>query len=95
MIELFIDGGELFNLAAQTLHLLTLVVTTAVTYQQLLTQRNPAAQESLGIEPELVKGDNGIFDVRAEGKLVFSKHRDGRYPEPAEIIGSLRELPPA
>lgn len=51
MIELFIDGGELFNLAAQTLHLLTLVVTTAVTYQQLLTQRNPAAQESLGIEP--------------------------------------------
>jgi selT/selW/selH-like putative selenoprotein len=44
----------------------------------------------LGIESELAKGANGIFDVAADGKLVFSKHRDQRYPEPEEIIGALK-----
>jgi predicted Rdx family selenoprotein len=33
-----------------------------------------------------------VFDVAADGKLVFSKHREGRYPEPEEIIGALRAL---
>jgi hypothetical protein len=28
--------------------------------------------------------------VAADGKLVFSKHRDGRYPAPEEIIGALK-----
>jgi len=30
-----------------------------------------------------------VFDVACDGQLVFSKHRDGRYPEPAEIIRAL------
>jgi predicted Rdx family selenoprotein len=33
-----------------------------------------------------------VFDVAADGKLVFSKHRDGRYPEAEEVIGALRAL---
>lgn len=41
------------------------------------------------MEPELAKGANGVFDVACDGKLVFSKHRDGRYPEPEEIIRAL------
>ena len=49
-------------------------------------------RQALGVEPELVKGANGIFDVAAEGKLVFSKHRDARFPGAAEIIQSLRAL---
>jgi predicted Rdx family selenoprotein len=40
----------------------------------------------------LAKGANGVFDVAADGKLLFSKHRDGRYPETEEIIGALRAL---
>jgi selT/selW/selH-like putative selenoprotein len=44
----------------------------------------------LGIESELAKGANGIFDVAADGKLVFSKYRDQRYPEPEEIISALK-----
>jgi hypothetical protein len=31
-----------------------------------------------------------VFDVAADGKLVFSKHRESRYPEPEEIIRALR-----
>jgi selT/selW/selH-like putative selenoprotein len=39
---------------------------------------------------ELVKGDNGVFDVVADGDLVFSKHAEGRFPEEEEILGALR-----
>jgi selT/selW/selH-like putative selenoprotein len=38
----------------------------------------------------LVKGDNGVFDVVVDGKLVFSKHEAGRFPKPAEIVKFLR-----
>ncbi len=37
-----------------------------------------------------MKGDNGVFDVVADGKLVFSKHRDGRFPDAAEIVRVLK-----
>jgi selT/selW/selH-like putative selenoprotein len=49
-------------------------------------------RQALGIEPELVKGANGIFDVAADGKLVFSKHRDARFPGTEEIVDALRRL---
>ena len=38
---------------------------------------------------ELVKGDRGIFEVRAEGRLLFSKKDAGRFPNPAEILALL------
>jgi hypothetical protein len=31
-----------------------------------------------------------VFDVAADGRLIFSKHRDQRYPEPEEIIAALK-----
>jgi predicted Rdx family selenoprotein len=37
-----------------------------------------------------VKGANGVFDVAGDGELVFSKHRDRRYPEPEEIVRALQ-----
>lgn len=42
------------------------------------------------MESELVEGSNGVFDVVADGKLIFSKHQTGRFPEPEEILGALR-----
>jgi selT/selW/selH-like putative selenoprotein len=47
-------------------------------------------KQALGIEAELVKGANGVFDVAADGALLFSRHRDGRFPEPAEVVTALR-----
>jgi len=41
------------------------------------------------VEPELVRGDRGIFDVEADGRLVFSKHEAGRFPDPEEILAEL------
>ena len=34
---------------------------------------------------ELVKGANGVFEVFADGKLVFSKKELGRFPTDEEI----------
>jgi selT/selW/selH-like putative selenoprotein len=44
------------------------------------------------VEAELAKGAGGVFDVACDGKLVFSKHRDGRYPDPDEITRALGAL---
>ena len=35
------------------------------------------------MDSELIRGDNGIFDVVVDGELVFSKDRVGRFPENA------------
>jgi selenoprotein W-related protein len=43
----------------------------------------------LGVEAELVKGKNGIFDVVVDGDLVFSKHKTGRFPQNDEILRML------
>lgn len=43
-----------------------------------------------GVEPELIKGDNGVFDVEVDGKLLFSKHKEGRFPEHEEVLAKLR-----
>ena len=39
-----------------------------------------------------MKGDAGVFDVVADGELVFSKHSAGRFPEEEEIVQALRAL---
>jgi selT/selW/selH-like putative selenoprotein len=40
-----------------------------------------------------VKGRGGVFDVVADGKLVFSKHAAGRFPEDDEVVAALRPRP--
>ena len=46
--------------------------------------------EAVGSEPKLIAGDNGIFDVEVDGKLIFSKDKAGRFPEDEEILAELR-----
>jgi len=47
--------------------------------------------ENIGVQPELIKGAGGVFDVVADGGLIFSKHREGRFPDAGEIIRALRK----
>jgi len=46
----------------------------------------------LGVEAQLIKGDNGVFDVVANGTLIFSKDAMGRFPNDHEIVQALRSL---
>ena len=37
-----------------------------------------------------MRGGGGVFDVSVDDKVLFSKHRQGRFPEPGEILSILR-----
>jgi len=43
-------------------------------------------KKKLGAEIELIAGSNGIFDVAVDGKMIFSKFEQARYPQTDEII---------
>ncbi len=48
--------------------------------------------EELGIEALLIKGVAGVFDVSADGTVVFSKLEEQRFPQDTEIIEALKRL---
>jgi selT/selW/selH-like putative selenoprotein len=48
-------------------------------------------KKQVHIDPELIEGTNGIFDVVADGAMIFSKHQEGRFPEHQEIVQALRK----
>jgi selT/selW/selH-like putative selenoprotein len=39
----------------------------------------------------MTKGRDGIFDVLLDGKMIFSKHEVGRFPEEDEVVVPLTE----
>jgi selT/selW/selH-like putative selenoprotein len=49
-----------------------------------------AIKAETGIEPKLIKGDNGVFDVDVDGRRIYSKDRTGRFPEDEEVLSQLR-----
>ncbi len=42
-----------------------------------------------GHDAEPVAGEKSQYDVVADGALVFSKQREGRFPEDDEIVSAL------
>jgi hypothetical protein len=43
-----------------------------------------------GFEASPVSGAKSQYDVVADGRLLFSKQREGRFPEEAEIVEALQ-----
>lgn len=42
-----------------------------------------------GYESFAVEGEKSQYDVVADGTLVFSKQREGRFPEEDEVVALL------
>jgi predicted Rdx family selenoprotein len=42
-----------------------------------------------GHNAEIAEGGKGQFDVAADGQTVFSKQRQGRFPEEGEVLAAL------
>jgi len=42
-----------------------------------------------GIAASVVEGAKSQYDVFSDGELVFSKQREGRYPEEDEVLALL------
>jgi selT/selW/selH-like putative selenoprotein len=49
-------------------------------------------KERFGVEAELIRGKDGVFDVRVDDVLVFSKHRVHRFPDPEEVESTIESL---
>ena len=48
-----------------------------------------AIKKRVGVDPKLIEGSGGVFDVKVDDKLIFSKHEAGRFPEDLEILEAL------
>ena len=42
-----------------------------------------------GIEPTLVRGSGGVYDIKKDGRLLFSKHQLKRFPDNDEEVFAL------
>lgn len=40
----------------------------------------------------LITGSKGVFDVKVNGALLFSKHQAGRHAEPGEVLARFKAL---
>ena len=49
-----------------------------------------AIKKQTRVDSEFIKGKGGIFDVRLNGELIYSKHETGRFPEDAEVLQALK-----
>jgi selT/selW/selH-like putative selenoprotein len=49
----------------------------------LILKKLPSAQITLR------RSGGGVFEIRVDGRLAFSKKATGRFPTEAEIVGSL------
>lgn len=38
----------------------------------------------------LIEGSGGIFDVRVDGNLVYSKHETGEFPDEDALLAELQ-----
>jgi len=47
-------------------------------------------ETELNIDVELKPGELHSFDVFIDEQLIFSKFEEGRFPEPEEIIETIR-----
>lgn len=41
---------------------------------------------------QLVTGSKGVFDVRVDGTLLYSKSDTGRHAEPGEVLALFEDL---
>ena len=40
----------------------------------------------------VITGSKGVFDVRVDGELIYSKDETGRHAEPGEILARFTDL---
>lgn len=48
--------------------------------------------QHLIIDLTFITGSSGVFDVKVNGDLLFSKKQIGRHAEPGEVLDRFREI---
>jgi selT/selW/selH-like putative selenoprotein len=42
-------------------------------------------KDAFSVQARLIEGSRGIFDVKVDGRLVYSKHKTNRFPNQGEL----------
>ena len=48
--------------------------------------------DRFGIAARLIPGAGGVFDVVVDGKKLFSKHDESRFPDEDDLLDELADL---
>jgi hypothetical protein len=56
----------------------------------MATRAAAEIREALGIETTLIEGSKGIFDVKVDGSMVYSKYATDRHARPGELVPLIR-----
>jgi selenoprotein W-related protein len=46
-------------------------------------------KQEVGVDAQLIPGGGGVFDVKMDGTLIYSKKQTGRFPEPYEVTNRI------
>jgi len=49
-------------------------------------------KETFSVEPQLIEGGGGEFEITVDGKLVFSKKSTKRFPDKGEVEQLIQGL---
>ena len=49
-------------------------------------------KNELGVDPKLVRGAGGVFNVIVGNDTIYSKHETGVFPNEREIVEKLRGM---
>ncbi len=49
-------------------------------------------KKECGLTPKMIEGGGGIFDVRVDGELIYSKQETGEFPEHSLIIEKITAI---
>ncbi len=47
----------------------------------------------MNVDPELISGSGGVFEVTVDGQKIFSKKALGRFPADGEIVSLMANRP--
>lgn len=48
-----------------------------------------AIKKKFNVDAEMIKGGGGIFDVKLNGDLIYSKKQTGRFPTDNEVLQAI------
>jgi len=48
-------------------------------------------KKELGIEAQLIGSKGGVFDVKVDGKVIYSKDIADRFPNPGEVTALIKQ----
>ena len=75
-----------------TLHFMDIeiIYCTMCNYKPAAARLAAELKKNFNVDARLTQGSKGIFDVKVDGKLVYSKFETGRFPDDEEVTEILK-----